>query len=160
MTFRRFQQSPVYVLAVMMCAMTGTVWAQSADGRALPLPGLADGGNVMAGANVSSVAVRDDRRTRWHQRDSLLDGMLIGAGIGAIPGVYWLLADPNECNGMCPEDYGLIAIGAGIGALIDAVIHAKTTVDAAEPPCGFATRVSIGPFAERDRKGVLVGVRF
>jgi hypothetical protein len=33
--------------------------------------------------------------------DAVLNGTLIGAGIGAIPGIYWLIADPNECAGLC-----------------------------------------------------------
>ena len=48
------------------------------------------------------------------QADSPLNGILIGAGVGAIPGIYWLVVDPNECTGLCPEDYA--AIGGRRGA--------------------------------------------
>ena len=53
---------------------------------------------------------------------------MIGAGIGAIPGLYWLVADPNECCGMCPGEYALIAVGAVAGGLIDRTITRKLTV--------------------------------
>ena len=52
-------------------------------------------------------------RPRPHSRqpDSLLNGILIGAGVGAIPGIYWLIADPNQCTGLCAKDYAAIASG-------------------------------------------------
>ena len=49
------------------------------------------------------------------EADSPLNGILIGAGFGAIPGIYWLVVDPNECTGLCPEDYAAIAVGAVLG---------------------------------------------
>ena len=55
-------------------------------------------------SEMRSVATADVRRIQWQQPDSPLIGVLIGAAIGATPGIYWLIADPNECSGMCPED--------------------------------------------------------
>ena len=49
---------------------------------------------------VAAAAVRDIQR---QQPDSLFTGVLIGAAVGAIPGIYWLVADPNGCSGMCPR---------------------------------------------------------
>jgi hypothetical protein len=111
-------------------------------------------------AEVRSVATTDVRRIQWQQPDSPLTGVLIGAAIGATPGIYWLIADPNECTGLCPEDYALIAVGAAIGGLIDRAITRRVTVYAAEAPSGRAVSVRIGPLVARDRKGVSVALKF
>jgi hypothetical protein len=63
-------------------------------------------------AEARGVAAADVRRIQWQRPDSPLTGVLIGAAVGAFPGIYWLVADPNECTGLCPEEYGFIAIGA------------------------------------------------
>jgi len=92
--------------------------------------------------------------------DSLLNGILIGAAVGAVPGIYWLVADPNECTGMCAEEYALIGIGALVGGLIDRAITRKATVYSTEGPSGRARTVHIGALAMRNRKGVRVAIRF
>jgi hypothetical protein len=115
---------------------------------------------VYVGADLRTVAAADVRRIQWQKRDSLWTGILIGAGVGAIPGIYWLIADPNECTGLCPEDYLSIAAGAAIGGLIDRAIKKKVTVYAAGAPDGRGSRVTIRPFANRGRSGVQVALRF
>jgi hypothetical protein len=90
------------------------------------------------------------------QRDSSLDGLLIGAAVGAIPGIYYLITDPNECTGMCPEEYGLIAAGAAIGWLIDRAITRKATAARA----GDRASVSLVAYGAGARKGVRVAIRF
>jgi hypothetical protein len=104
-----------------------------------------------------SIAAADVRRIQWQRPDSPLTGMLIGAAIGAVPGIYWLIADPNECTGMCPEEYAVIAMGAAIGALIDHSIKKKVTVYAA---AGGSSPRAHGGMMRPNRKGVLVSVRF
>ena len=111
-------------------------------------------------SEVRSVATADVRRIQWQQPDSPLTGVLIGAAIGATPGIYWLIADPNECSGMCPEEYALIAVGAVLGGVIDRAITRKVTVYAAEVSSGRAMNVTIGPLVMRGRKGVSVSVTF
>lgn len=111
-------------------------------------------------SEMRSVATADVRRIQWQQPDSPFTGVLIGAAIGAFPGIYWLIADPNECTGLCPEEYALIAVGAAIGGVIDRAITRKVTVYAAEAPSGRAMSVRIGPLVGRDRKGVRVSVKF
>src|SRR5262245_9664531 len=50
-------------------------------------------------------------------RDSILDGLLIGAGIGALLG---LIPDHyDDCEECHDSLYGSIAVGAGVGALVD-----------------------------------------
>jgi hypothetical protein len=66
-----------------------------------------DSVQVDIGADIRSVAAGQVRHIQWQQPDSPLTGVLIGAAGGATPGIYWLAVDPNECIGMCPEEYGL-----------------------------------------------------
>jgi hypothetical protein len=119
-----------------------------------------DAVHVNIGANIRSVAADQVRRIQWQQPDSPLTGVLIGAAVGAIPGMYWLAVDPNECTGMCPEEYGLIAISAVVGGVIDLAIQRKVTVYAAAVSSGPGKSITINPIVARDRQGVRVAVRF
>jgi hypothetical protein len=119
-----------------------------------------DAVQVNIGADVRSVAADQVRRIQWQQPDSPLTGVLIGAAVGAVPGIYWLVVDPNECTGMCAEEYVLVAIGALVGGVIDHVIKRKVTVYAAGVSSGRAKSITIGPLVMRNRKGVRVAVRF
>src|SRR6476469_9672501 len=51
---------------------------------------------IIVNDQTRNVAADQVRRVRWQQRDSPLTGALLGAGIGAIPGIYYLAADANE----------------------------------------------------------------
>ena len=119
-----------------------------------------DAVQVSIKGSLRRVAAADVRRIQWRQPDSPLTGVLIGAGIGAIPGVYWLIADPNECTGMCPEEYALIAVGAAVGGLIDRAITKKVSVYTADGPGAQRKRVTIGPLLTPNRKGVHLVVTF
>ena len=115
---------------------------------------------VQVGKELHTVSAGDVRRIQWQQPDSPLTGVLIGAAIGAIPGIYWLAADPNECTGMCPEEYALIAVGAIVGGLIDRAITKKVTVFDAGVSSGSKGHVSVRPLVQHARKGVQVAVTF
>ena len=106
------------------------------------------------------LAAADVQRIHWRKPDSPLTGVLIGAGIGAIPGIYWLIVDPNECTGMCPEEYAFIAVSAAVGGLIDRAITKKVEVYTAGGPGAQRKRLTIGPLLTRHRKGVQVGFTF
>ena len=118
-----------------------------------------DAVRVMSKTDVCTVAAADVRRIQWQQPDPPFRGVLIGGAVGATPGIYWLVADPNECRGMCPEEYALIAIGAVIGGIIDHVITRRVTVYTAGSS-GRSHSVTIGPFAIRARSGLQVAVTF
>ncbi len=111
-------------------------------------------------ADVRRVPAAEVRRIQWQRRDSSLTGVLIGAAIGAVPGIYWLVADPNECTGLCPEEYALIAAGAAIGGLVDRAVTRKVTVYSTQSPRGAGISVAIAPLVGPHRKGVRVGLRF
>jgi len=106
---------------------------------------------------AKSILAIDVSRIQWQKQDSPLNGVLIGAAIGAIPGVYWLLADPNECTGLCAEDYVAIAVGAFVGGLIDRAIKKKITVYEA---ASRRTKVTLSPLLMHDRGGVRVALTF
>ena len=125
------------------------------------LAAISDGQlTVTTNAGTRRVAATDVSRIRWQQPDSPLSGILIGAAVGAFPGVYWLIADPNECTGMCPEEYAFIAIGAVVGGLIDRAITRKVTVYPAGTSSGGSNRLAIAPLVRRDRAGMRVSLRF
>ena len=115
---------------------------------------------VNVGGGVRSLAAADVRRIQSRQADSPLNGLLIGAAFGAIPGIYWLVVDPNECTGLCPEDYAAIAVGAVLGGLIDRAVTGKLTVYEAGASGSSARRLLIGPLVGRKRSGVQLALRF
>lgn len=110
---------------------------------------------VTADGQTRAVFARDLQRIRWRQQDSWVTCAVIGAGIGAIPGIYYLIRDPNECAGFCPEEYALVGIGALVGALVDKAITRKVTVY--EYP---AKGVALTPVLTGSGQGVRVTVRF
>ena len=120
----------------------------------------ADKVQLDVGGDRRSVAAPDVRRIQWQRPDSPLTGVLIGAGIGAIPGLYWLAVDPNECRGMCAEEYALIAAGAAIGGLIDHLIKRKVTVYERRPPSTRTTSLTFHPHFTRGRIGGHLALTF
>ena len=139
----------VYVTNMMKATVKGTLAAVRDDTVEL---------NV--NNRVHSIAAAEVSRIQWQRPDSPRTGILIGAGIGATAGVYWHFADPNECTGLCPEDYAVIGIGALVGGLIDYAIKRKETVYVAGTPSRPLKSVDVGPLTSRDRRGVQVVVRF
>jgi hypothetical protein len=102
----------------------------------------------------------DVRLIRRKQRDSLLNGTLIGFGVG----VSWMALCAREgCydnNGLNLPMVGLItgAAGAGIGAVIDAH-HIKRTV-VYQAPGQRTSAVQVSPFSGKSGTGIQLGVRF
>ena len=139
----------VYVTDAAGTTTAGTLTAVT--GEALEL-------NV--GASIRSLAAAHVRRIQSRQADSPLNGILIGAGVGAIPGIYWLVADPNECTGLCPEEWAAIAVGAVVGGLIDRAATRKVTVYEAGASSSSSRRLLIGPLVGRKRSGVQLALRF
>lgn len=109
---------------------------------------------------VRSFRTTEIRRIQRHDPDSPLNGVLVGAAVGAIPGLYWLIVDPNECHGMCAEEYALIGVGAALGGLIDHLIKKKVTVYAAGEPSQGNPGLRLSALVGNGRKGVRVAVIF
>ncbi len=111
-------------------------------------------------ADTRTIPAASVRRIQRQRPDSSLNGVLIGGAIGAIPGIYWLAADPNECTGMCPEDYVSIGVGVLVGWLIDRSSSRKITVYEAHPSGSRSPKIVIGPLVRRNRLGAQVAFAF
>ena len=160
---QRSMTTPSLAVVMAQVPVGDVVYVTDATGATIkgPLAAVTDDAvQVFVRGGLRHVPASDVRRIQWRSPDSPLTGALIGAGIGAIPGIYWLVVDPNECTGMCPEEYAAIAICAGIGWVIDRAVHRKVTVYVAGASSGGAGRAVVGPLVTRDRRGVQVAVRF
>ena len=115
---------------------------------------------VILEGETRAVVARDVTRIRWRQPDSWVSGAVIGAGIGAIPGIYYLMTDPNECAGLCPEEYALVAIGALVGALVDRAITKKVTVYESRAKGDAGGSVALRAVLTGARRSLHVAVRF
>jgi hypothetical protein len=115
---------------------------------------------VIVEGETRAVFAGDVQRIRWRQQDSWVTGAMIGAGIGALPGIYYLIHDPNECAGLCPEEYALVGIGALVGALVDKAITKKVTVYEKGARGGVGGSVALTAVLTGARRGVQLTVRF
>jgi len=88
--------------------------------------------------------------------DSLLNGALIGAGIGTGLAVWDYLIDPSE-----PGNGAIFAVAIGLGTAIGAGIDALIDGRRVLYRSGQQKRsLTIAPIHARDRRGVQVAVRF
>jgi hypothetical protein len=101
------------------------------------------------------LALTELRRVRVRQSDSLLNGALIGAGVGVASGL--LICRATEPWQNCRDDVGPIlgfaAIGAGAGIAIDALVRPTRTIY--QPPgTPRPPRLKTLWFLNRDRLGL------
>lgn len=120
------------------------------------------------GVSGRTVTFTADRVVRVSRVDSRLNGFLIGAAAGAVPGLLlghgvnsWC---NNESGDHCEVAYlyaaGLLAlVGGGIGYAIDGAIDGQTLVFARRGVAP-ATEVRLMPIAAPHRAGVRLSVRF
>jgi len=91
------------------------------------------------------------------ESDSLINGALIGAGVGVASGLgFCTLMEPWR---NCRDDFGAMirtgAIGAGIGIAIDALIRKKVYQNASG-----SFEMHTGALLQRRAKGVQLLVKF
>jgi len=87
------------------------------------------------GSSMQSAAAQPARR-----RDSVLNGMLIGAGVGALAGLipdYY--DDCEECHDAL---YASIAVGAGVGLVIDLLRTSRPLSPQSQPRGGLRMGVA------------------
>ena len=97
-----------------------------------------------------------------HRKDSLWNGVIIGAGLGALVGtlVSFAVTDCSECAGFnVPLTFGVLGAGAGagIGAGVDAWRQKRSPLSIA--PKG-TRRLSVAPVLGKDVQGVVASIRF
>jgi hypothetical protein len=97
-----------------------------------------------------------------YRKDSLWNGVIIGAGLGAFVGtlVSFAVSDCSECSGFnVPLTFGVLGAGAGagIGAGIDAWRQTRTTVRIAPNATG---RLIVSPVLGKDVKGIVATIPF
>lgn len=107
------------------------VWVTDTQGREHHgrLAGLQDASLTLDTASPTTFRVDEVREIRRQRRDSLVNGMLIGFGAGALFGRFTdkgskCGSDP-ECL-LYPGTYG--ALGMGLGALADAIVPGREVV--------------------------------
>jgi hypothetical protein len=93
--------------------------------------------------------------------DSLWNGTLVGAGLGAVLGALGGVAviECSECAGFnVPLTFGVIGagVGAGIGAGIDALRHQRSPTSRVSRP----RRVTVAPIVGRHLRAVVGSIRF
>ena len=127
----------------------------------LPSLAAAQGPVIAAAASTSPPATSQPRR------DSLWNGVLVGAGLGAVLGGFaGAAALPcSECAGFnVPLTFGAIGAGAGaaIGAGIDALRHARTRVpgSGARDRTEHRRKLTLSPVLGKDVQAVVGSLRF
>jgi len=147
-------------LAMVLALVPATVRAQSAAVES----------SVSLG-ELSRKAIAMDSRTdrattamateTQPRKDPLWNGVLIGAGLGALIGAFAGDAafECSECTGFnVPLTFGVIGAGAGaaIGAGFDALLHDRTRV----PTTKDNRRLTIAPVIGKDVKAMVAFLRF
>jgi hypothetical protein len=158
-------QTPPSSLLIVRATVPARGVVHVTDIRGLTLTGVLgsvtnDVVEVIVEGETRAVFAGDVQRIRWRQQDPWVTGAMIGAGIGAIPGIYYLIDDPNECAGLCPEEYALVGIGALVGALVDKAITKKVTVYEKGAKGGAGGSVALTAVLTGARRGVQFTVRF
>jgi hypothetical protein len=119
----------------------------------------ADVVTTTGGDRVRELSAADVTRVRVRRPDSLINGALIGAGSAVASGLFLChLTEPWE---NCRDDVGpmlrIVAVGAAIGAGIDALIRGRKTIYQAGRP---AARIQAAPVLGRRAAGVQVSLTF
>lgn len=122
-----------------------------------------DGSSVTINVGGSPISIGHGQVQRIDQkyRDSVLNGVLIGAGVGFALG--FLGESASECaddpNVTCGAGTAMTTgIGAGVGYVIDSMRQGRRTVFHA--PAVSGARLMITPYISAKRKGVNISIRF
>ena len=116
------------------------------------------------------LSIRDGRDIRWldatdvvgidtRHRDSVLNGLLIGAGVGGAVALG-IISDNALCSYNCQFVSGALVytgIGAGLGAALDALVQRATPVYRRG---GRAPRLAVGVGEGRAGRSVTLGLSY
>ena len=139
-----------------------TVWITDASGREEKTRIVGVSGGVVtatAGEEIWRLDTTEVMRVRVRHSDPVINGALIGAGAAVASGL--LLCRLTEPWENCRDDVGPMlrigAIGAGVGAGIDALIRGRRTIYEADRG---PTRLHVAPIVARRAGGVQVSLSF
>jgi hypothetical protein len=145
-----------FALAIVPVAAGAQTLAQPEDGHQAPMRTFAmlkdPAGNILPGVSAAvDQTVQHPRR-----RDSLWNGVIIGAGVGALAGAVsgTAIVDCSECSGFnVPLTFGVLgaAIGAGLGAGIDAWHNQGAA------PVQGTRHVQLAPLVAKEKRGLAAG---
>ncbi len=105
---------------------------------------------VTRGRENWTLAVSEVKRIE--RQDSLVNGIMLGVAVGAIPSGFICLRFPRECLYAFLYTTPYMAIGAGVGALVDSNIH-KTLFQAPG-----SARVAVSPMLAKEGLGARLSV--
>lgn len=158
-----FEQLQVLVAPGQTLAVTDAT-GREVTGRLVELTSGAVTLDVEGGVRTWGVA--DVRRVRQRYGDSLLNGTLIGAGVGAgFIGTVIAVSCSHDDIGCDVDGWGALAFvfytaaGAGVGALVDAAIRGRRVVFEAPTP-GPSPSVMLAPVVSPRGAALHVLVRF
>ena len=140
-----------------------TVWLTDATGRETRarIVSVTDGIVTTANTNNARGTLRlgDVRRLRVRRADPVLNGALIGAGSAIATGLAVCTLTEPWVN--CRDDVGSIvgigALGAAVGAAVDALLRDRHTMFDAS---AGRPRLDAAPLVTRDKLGVKIALRF
>ena len=119
---------------------------------------------LLAGGTRRELSENDVRTIQQRRTDSLANGAIIGLAVGAGASAALVIAvaavDSEEVDeGLAALAIGAYAgIGAGIGVGVDALIRRRQVIY--QHPSTSGLQVGVAPWLTRQRKGVLVTLRF
>lgn len=138
------------------------VWITDSQGREDKVRIVSASGDIVTtttGNETRRLRTADVMRVKVRQRDSVLNGALIGAGAAVASGL--LFCSLMESWENCRDDVGPMlaigAIGAGAGIGIDALIRGRRTIYEAAGP---STQLQVAPIIARHARGLQVSLRF
>ena len=138
------------------------VWITDSQGREDKVRIVSASGDIVTtttGNETRRLRTADVMRVKVRQRDSVLNGALIGAGAAVASGL--LFCSLMESWENCRDDVGPMlaigAIGAGAGIGIDALIRGRRTIYEAAGP---STELQVAPIIARHARGLQVSLRF
>jgi hypothetical protein len=153
----------VYLVVDAPCTESGC-GGEFVDGRILELTPSSI--VIKDGAGRHDLRLLDVRRVERHG-DRIWNGILAGFGVGFGAGFLTVIADSCDSNEWCPFSgpefaaaFGLLtgAVGAGIGAITDALISGRRVVF--DRPAGGQRGVTIAPILAPRHAGVSISLRF
>lgn len=116
---------------------------------------------LAVGSETRTLGASDVQRVRRRMNDSVLQGTLIGAGIGAgfATAVVLAYCAGEYCNGIPTAIAAFTGVGAGIGALVDAAIRGKHTIYLSQGTT-MSRHVTVAPVITDTKQALFVRMQF